>query len=79
MLAIAAATFVGWLVAGHGVGVDVGDRNRAMHRPHRPEGGGAHDPFQRLLGQIGPGEGGAGIKAGGGCGQTWARPIEPAV
>ena len=33
--------------------------------------------LSRDFGQIGPGEGGAGIKAGGGCGQTWARPIEP--
>jgi hypothetical protein len=63
--------------ARHGVGVDVGDRNSAMHRPDCTEGIGTHNPLQRLLGQIGPGQGGAGIKAGSGCGQTWTRPIEP--
>ena len=65
------------MVAGHGPGVDIGHRHNAVHGPHRAEGGGAHNPFQRLLGQIGPGEGGADIKAGGGFGQTLARPDEP--
>ncbi|OGN42191.1 MAG: hypothetical protein A2623_12000 [Caulobacterales bacterium RIFCSPHIGHO2_01_FULL_70_19] len=53
-----------------GVAMNVGDRCSAAHRPRRPVGGGVHQPLQRLLGQIGPGESGAGIEIGGGCGQT---------
>lgn len=65
------------MIAGRGVGMDVGDGNRAVHGPNGAEGRGAHNAFQRLLGQIGPGERGAGVQNGGGFSQAWARPVEP--
>lgn len=68
---------VNGMIAGRRVGVDVRDGGRAMHGPDRPEGRGAHNAFQRLIGQIGPGERGAGVQNGGGFSQAWARPVEP--
>lgn len=65
------------MIAGLSVGMQVRDGNRAMHRPDRPEGGGADNAFQRLLGQIGPGERGARVQNGGDFSQAWARPVEP--
>ena len=65
------------MIGGRDIGVDIRDGSRAMHRSHRPEGRSAHDAFQRLLGQIGPGERGARVQNGGGFSQAWARPVEP--
>ena len=56
---------------------DRGDGDDALHRGHRAVGGGRHESLQRLLGQIGPGERGAGIQGGSENGQTGVRTVEP--
>ena len=48
-----------------GAGVNVSEGHGGVHGANRPVGPGAHEPLQRLLGQVGPCERGAGIRRGG--------------